>query len=151
VLADANARQRAWHAKTGFFPILHLIAIREEALKARPELGEELCRAYDESKAMAYRVLQDERMSSLPFMRGYLDDAVAAGGEDPWPYGMERNRGELDRFLELARHDGLTARRLQVHELFDERAAGFRFESAMVQGCITGMADGGWAPEPTPP
>ena len=146
VLTDAGEQQRAWHRKTGFFPILHVIAIREQALAARPSLGEEICRAYDEAKAYAYRVLQDERMTGLPFMRGYLDDAIATGGEDPWPYGLAPNLAELDRFLDLAHGHGLTARRLAVEELFDARAAAYPFQARMTPGCITGTADGGWAP-----
>ena len=146
VLADANQRQRDWYKKTGFFPILHVIAIREDALKARPSFGEEICQAYDEAKAYAYRVLQDDRMTGLPFMRGYLDDAVALGGDDPWPYGLDRNRAELDRYLELAHQDGLTPRKLAVDELFDQRACAYRFTSRMTPGCITGTSEGGWAP-----
>jgi 4,5-dihydroxyphthalate decarboxylase len=147
VLADANERQRAWFRQTGFFPILHVIAVREDALKARPEFGEELCRAYDAAKAYAYRVLQDDRMTGLPFMRGYLDDAVALGGDDPWPYGLERNRAELERFLQLAQHDGLTGRKLAVEELFDERASAYRFSARMTPGCIMATFEGGWAPQ----
>ena len=151
VLADANQQQRAWYAKTGFFPILHVIAIREDALKARPDFGKEICKAYDEAKAYAYRVLQDDRMTGLPFMRGYLDDAVAAGGDDPWPYGLERNRGEIDRLLQLAHDDGLTTRRLTVEQLFDERCCTYEFRARMTPGCILGTSEGGWAPNSVGP
>jgi 4,5-dihydroxyphthalate decarboxylase len=146
VLADAYERQREWYRRSGFFPSLHVIAIRDDALTARPAFGEELCRAYDEAKQYNYRVLQDDRMTSLPFMRGYLDDTVATCGDDPWPYGLERNRAELDRFLRYAREQGLISRDLSVDELFDEKAARYRFEARMTPGCITGTADGGWAP-----
>jgi 4,5-dihydroxyphthalate decarboxylase len=147
VLADAAQRQRAWYSKTGFFPLLHVIAVREEALKARPSFGEELCAAYDAAKQYYYNVLQDDRMTGLPLMRSYLDDAVAVGGDDPWPYGIERNRKELDRFLDLAHGDGLTARRLNIEEIFDTRACAYQFQSRMTPGCITGTYDGGWAPD----
>jgi len=120
--------------------------MRDDALKARPDLGIDLCRVYDEAKAYCYRVLQDDRMTGLPFMRGYLDDAVALGGDDPWPYGLERNRAEIKRFLELAREHGLTQQELSVENLFDERSADYRFTARMTPGCITGTADGGWAP-----
>ena len=147
VLADANERQRSWHKRTGFFPILHLIAIRKQALQARPDFGEEICRAYDGAKAHAYHVLQDDRMTGLPFMRGYLDDAVTQSGDDPWPYGVDRNRAELGRFLGLALEHGLTSRHLSVDELFDTRAANYTFQARMTPGCITGTSDGGWAPQ----
>jgi len=146
VFVDAYERQREWFKRSGFFPILHVIAVRNEALATRPGFGEELCRAYDEAKAYNYHRLQDERMTSLPFMRGYLDDAVASCGNDPWPYGVERNRAELDRFLGYACEQGLTSSRLGVEALFDERAVRYRFEARMTPGCVTGTAEGGWAP-----
>jgi 4,5-dihydroxyphthalate decarboxylase len=146
VLADAYERQRQWFERSRFFPILHVIAVRDEALAARPGFAEELCRAYDEAKQYNYRVLQDERMTSLPFMRGYLDDTVGTCGDDPWPYGVEPNRGELDRFLQYAREQGLLTREMSVDELFDQRAAAYPFEARMSPGCITGTVEGGWAP-----
>ena len=151
VIPDAAARQRAWYQRTGYFPILHVIAIRDDALKARPDVGIDICRAYDAAKEHCYRVLQDERMTGLPLMRGYLDDTLTLAGDDPWPYGLERNRAEIERFLDLALEHGLTARRVGIAELFDPRAAAYAFTARMTPGCITGTADGGWAPASTLP
>jgi len=151
VIPDAAARQRAWYQRTGYFPILHVIAIRDDALKARPDFGIDICRAYDAAKEHCYRVLQDERMTGLPLMRGYLDDTLTLAGDDPWPYGLERNRAEIERFLDLALEHGLTARRVGIAELFDPRAAAYAFTARMTPGCITGTADGGWAPASTLP
>jgi 4,5-dihydroxyphthalate decarboxylase len=151
VLADADQRQRDWARRHGFFPALHVFAVHDSAIAARPSFGEELCDAFDRSKDRAYRVLQDERMTGLPFMRGYLDDTVATLGDDPWPYGVTRNRAEIDHFLGLAQAQGLTSRRLAAEELFDARAAQFSFAARMTPGCITGVMEGGWAPQPTWP
>jgi 4,5-dihydroxyphthalate decarboxylase len=151
VLSDAHERLRRWYERNRFFPILHVIAIRQEALSARPGFGTELCNAYDEAKDYAYRVLQDERMTGLPFMRAYLDDTVELCGDDPWPYGLERNRAELERFLGYANEHGLTNRRLEVEELFDESAVRYRFTARMAPGCITATSEGGWAPSATRP
>jgi 4,5-dihydroxyphthalate decarboxylase len=145
VHSDAHALQRDWYRRTGFFPILHVVAVRKEALAKRPTFGEELCSAYDSAKAQAYRVLQDERMTSIPFMREILDKTAAICGDDPWPYGMQRNRSVLERFLDYAHEQGLTGRRLDVDELFDERAKSYQFVSRMVPGSIIGADEGGWA------
>jgi 4,5-dihydroxyphthalate decarboxylase len=150
VIPDVMARQRDWAARAGFFPNLHVVAVHNMALEARPGLGDELCQAFDLAKDLAYRILQDERMTSLPFMRSYLDDTIATWGDDPWPYGLEKNRPVLDQFLQHAHEQGLTERRLSVDELFDNDASGHIFEARMMPGCITGFMDGGWAPEPTP-
>lgn len=150
VIPDAWERQRAWAKRTGFFPIAHVLAIHNEALEARPGLAAELCAAFDESKAIAYRILQDERMNALPLMRGYLDDTVAMWGDDPWPYGRDKNRAQIARFLQYAHEQGMTERQLGVDELFDNPAAGYAFQARMVPGSITGVMDGGWALEPSP-
>jgi 4,5-dihydroxyphthalate decarboxylase len=147
LLPDAHARQRERYRKTGFFPILHAVCIRNDALAKRPGLATELCQACDLSKGHAYHVLQDERMTALPFMREFLDETVAWCGDDPWPYGLERNRAELDTFLGHAYDQGLTRRRLEVDELFDQQAAAYEFQARMVTGSIVGLAEGGWAAE----
>lgn len=151
VMPDAAERQRAWAQRTGCFPILHVLAIRNESLAARPGFDTELCRAFDESKNLAYRTLQDERMSALPFMRSFLDDTVAMWGDDPWAYGVERNRPTLERFLRYAHEQGLTERELRIEELFSDDAMAHAFGARMTPGTITGIMDGGWAPEPTYP
>jgi 4,5-dihydroxyphthalate decarboxylase len=145
VYSNAHALQREWYERSGSFPILHVVVMRKDALRKRPTFGEELCRAYDLAKDRAYRILQDERMTSLPFMREILDETVARCGDDPWPYGLERNRSVLDYSLEQMYDQGLTTCRLSVEELFDERASRYKFVSRMVPGSIIGIADGGWA------
>jgi 4,5-dihydroxyphthalate decarboxylase len=149
VCADAYARDRAWAERTGFHPILHVIAINDQALAQRPSLARELCQGFDAAKAFCYRILQDERMTGLPFMRAYLDDTVAFFGDDPWPYGAQRNRAQLERFLDLAHAQGAIKRRIGFDELFHPSVADHAFTAKMAPGMITGIMDGGWAPIPT--
>jgi 4,5-dihydroxyphthalate decarboxylase len=126
---DADRLQREYWARTGVHIIVHLIVIRLAAVQARPSLPEELCEAFDRAKAIAYRTLEDERMTSLPLMRSYLDETVAMFGDDPWPYGVERNRNALDRFLCYAHEQGFTRQRLTPESLFDNPARDFPFRS----------------------
>lgn len=150
VLADAHERDMLW-ARERIFPILHVIVLSREALARRSSFARELCSAFDDAKERAYRILQDERMTSLPQMRRYLDETVSLWGDDPWAYGLEKNRRVLSRFLGYAHDQGLTERTLSVDELFDESAAAFDFRARMTPGCITATVDGGWAATPTSP
>ena len=138
VIDDVHAVQRDWYAKTRFFPAVHVIVVREAALKARPQLGAEICQAYDQARAIAYRQIQNERMTSVPFMRGFADEMMELCGDDPWPYGVERNRAELEVLLGLAHGDGYTKRRLSVDELFDPESAKYEFVSRMVTAGAVG-------------
>jgi hypothetical protein len=63
---------------------------------------------FERAKEQAYGALQNERVTSLPLMRSYLDETVSLFGADPWSYGLERNWKELDQFLTHAHYQGLT-------------------------------------------
>ena len=117
--------------KTGFHLIVHVIVVSKKAVQERPDLLEELCGAFDQAKESAYRVLRNERMTSLPLMRTYLDETVAMFGNDPWPYGLERNWAELDRFLAYAHDQGLTQQRLSPEILFEQQIREFPFRAKM--------------------
>lgn len=129
---DVHGLQREYYQKTGFHIVVHVIVVRKEAAEERPGLPEELCRAFDEAKGLAYTVLRNERMTSLPLMRAYLDETVAMFGHDPWPYGLERNWRELDQFLAYAYEQGLTRMRLSPESLFDPSVREFPFRATMV-------------------
>jgi 4,5-dihydroxyphthalate decarboxylase len=131
--ANAPDVQRAYFQRTGFHPIVHIIVARQEAVAERPGLLEELCNAFDRAKQSAYYLLQNERTTGLPLMRGYLDETVALFGDDPWPYGVAgRNGAELEQFLRYAHEQGLTERRLTVDDLFDPPARAFPFRATML-------------------
>jgi len=130
--SDLHALQKEYYRKTGFHIIVHLIVIRKEVISTRPELAEELCTAFDRAKEQAYRTLQNERLTSLPLMRSYLDETVSLFGADPWSYGLERNWKELDQFLTHAHFQGLTNNKLNPEELFDNTARDYRFQAKLV-------------------
>jgi len=129
---DVRELQREYYRKTGFHCIVHLIVIRKEVIAKRPALPEELCAGFDQAKACAYRDLQNERLTGLPLMRSYLDETVELFGEDPWPYGLEKNRKELDQFLAYAHEQGLTKQRLRPDDLFDDPSKTFQFQAKMI-------------------
>jgi hypothetical protein len=64
-------------------------------------------------------------------MRSYLEETLDLFGDDPWPYGLERNHAELDQFLAYAHDQGLTRQKLAPEELFDPPARNFRFRSKL--------------------
>ncbi len=59
-------------------------------------------------------------------MRCHFDGMVEMIGADPWPYGPEHNRVELDQFLAYDHDQGLTRQRLAPEDLFDPPVRDFR-------------------------
>ena len=133
---DVHALQRDYYRRTGYHVPTHVVIVREEALQRRPEFGEVICEGFDRAKALAYQVLQDERRTSLPLMRVYIDETLDLFGDDPWCDGFSANRPVLDKFLELAFDQGLTGRRFTPEELFDERSRFYEFKARMGEGAL---------------
>ena len=134
VYQNVQEVQREWYRQTRFHPGVHIIGVRQSAVDERPELLEELCHAFDEAKALTYKVLQNERQIALPLMRSYLDETRAVFGDDPWPYGYDKIHAEVSQALAYAHDQGLTRRLQDADRLFEKPARDFRFKSRMAYG-----------------
>lgn len=117
---DAAAAERAWHAETGFFPIMHCLAVRRDVAERHPWLPVELFRAFRAARdlALAELRLSNVLRVSLPWVAASFAEQSRALGGDPWPYGFARNAAEVAAMIRFARHDGLAARELDPAELF---------------------------------
>ena len=139
VFPDVATVQKDWYRRLGYNVAIHVIAVRQDAVDDRPTLPEELCAAFDEAKSVAYTAMQNEWAIGLPLMRTYLDETRELFGDDPWPYGLNRNRDQLDKLLHYARDQGFLERRLLPEELFHERSAEYEFKARMPYGSRPGL------------
>ncbi len=114
------AAERAWHAATGFFPIMHCVALRRELAEAPPWLPVGLFRAFRAARDMALAELRLSNVLrvSLPWAAAAFAEQSRAVGGDPWPCGFARNEAEVAAMIRFARHDGLAPRELDPAELF---------------------------------
>ncbi|WP_270937463.1 substrate-binding domain-containing protein [Falsiroseomonas oryzae] len=121
---DPRAAAMAFHARTGFFPIMHVIGVRRDVLARAPGVGRALFDAFAE----AQRVAEAEWAASLaksspatvfPFLAEEWDAARAAFGGSPWRHGVAANRAELAAICRWSAAQHLARRELAVEELFD--------------------------------
>ncbi len=117
---DYRAAEIAYHRQTGFFPIMHCLALRRELAEAHPELPAALFRAFAAARDMALAELGliNVLRVSLPWVATALAETQAVMGADIWPYGFTRNRDELAAMTRYAHEDGLTATPLEPEALF---------------------------------
>ncbi len=120
LFADAAAAERAWHAGTGFFPIMHCLALRRDLAEVHPWLPVELFRAFRAARdlALAELRLSNVLRVSLPWAAAAFEEQSRLLNGDPWPYGFARNEAEVAAMIRFARHDGLAARAMEPAELF---------------------------------
>lgn len=121
---DFEAAERAYHRKTGFFPIMHLLAVRKIVVEGNPWLPSALYQA-----ALAARDLAVDRMRqvwlrtsnrlSLRRLNASMENTLAALGDGYWPYGFHRNRAELDAICRYSVEQHLAPRLVSPEEPFD--------------------------------
>lgn len=117
---DYRAEEARYHAATGIFPIMHVIAMRRAVFERYPWIAMNLFKAFDEAKRRSLERIQDLTASRIP-----VPWAAAIAGEwgknfgaDPFPYGLEENRKTLDAFCRFAHEQGVTEKRLTPDDLF---------------------------------
>jgi 4,5-dihydroxyphthalate decarboxylase len=126
LFADAAAAERSWFRETGFFPIMHTLALRRELAAAHPWLPVELQRALSAARDLSFAELRLSNVLrvSLPWIAQAVEEQTRAMGGDPWPYGFAGNRAEIAAMIRFARADGLAARDIAPEELFHPSTLG---------------------------
>lgn len=99
LIPDPDAAARAWSARHGAIQINHMVVVKSELSRAQPDLVREV-----------YGMLKASRMQG-----GGPGTPV-----DFTPFGLERNRRNLEVALDCAWRQGLLATRLAFDDLFDD-------------------------------
>jgi 4,5-dihydroxyphthalate decarboxylase len=117
---DYRAEEVAWHRATGFFPIMHCLAVRRDVAERHPWLPVELFRAFARAReaALAELGMVNVLRVSLPWAAAASAEQAAIMGGDPWPYGFARNRDEIAAMIRFAVADGLAAEPIAPEALF---------------------------------
>jgi 4,5-dihydroxyphthalate decarboxylase len=117
---DYEPVEREYVARTGIFPIMHVVAIRSDVLDNSPWVAQNLFTAFAAAKEASLRRLAEMAASRvpLPWLPAHMAQMRQLIGPDPWPYGVEPNRVTLEAFARYAHEQGVAARRLEPEELF---------------------------------
>jgi len=117
---DVRATEQAYFKKTGMFPIMHVVGIRSDAVKADPGLPEAVFKMYSRAKDAAYSDLETTTSLrvTLPWLTQELKATRTLMGENFWPYGIESNRKELEHVMRYCHEQYLVKERIGFEKLF---------------------------------
>jgi 4,5-dihydroxyphthalate decarboxylase len=124
---DYRAVELDYFKRTGHFPIMHTLVIREALYREKPWIGSSLFKGLQASKELAMREMRfsGAMRYMLPWLYHDLDEIDAAFGGDPMPYGLEPNRKTLETFARYLHSQGLIDRPVDIDKMFvpviDER------------------------------
>jgi 4,5-dihydroxyphthalate decarboxylase len=117
---DFRTTERAYFEKTGIFPIMHAVAIRNSLVEQHPWLPEAVFNANSQAKKLMYDHLKKMGWAtiSLPWAAQEMEETRALMGENFWPYGIAPNRKALEALFQYSFEQGLAGRKLKIEELF---------------------------------
>lgn len=108
-----------YYRRTGVFPIMHVVAMRRELYEQHRWLAESLTKAFMEAKERAYhRMHEVSGLYSLPWLNLDMEDTREVFGDDPFTYGVDPNLPTLRAATEYSLEQGLSARKVEIEELF---------------------------------
>lgn len=121
---DYREREIDYFKRTGIFPIMHTTAIKKEIVDRHPWVPASLMRAFEESKKLAYKRMENPRIVPLAWFRSFLEEQEEIFAGDPWIYGLgESNRKNIDTLMQYSLEQGLISRKMSMEELFIDPTA----------------------------
>ena len=120
LLADFKAEEKAYYRRTGIFPIMHLVVLRRDFYEKHPFVATSLFNAFNESKAIALKRMRylGALRYMLPWLPSELSEIDEVFGDDPWPYGVERNRKTLEALVQFLHDQSMIEKTVPVENLF---------------------------------
>ncbi|HZA54698.1 MAG TPA: ABC transporter substrate-binding protein [Candidatus Udaeobacter sp.] len=108
-----------YYSRTGIFPIMHTTAIKQEIVEKHPWVPINLLQAFERSKELAYRRMENPRIVPLAWFRHAVEEQEELLGQDPWIYGLgEQNRKTLETLMQYSLEQGLIGKNMPVDDLF---------------------------------
>src|SRR3989441_7370400 len=117
---DFRTAERAYYERTRIFPIMHTVVLKEELVRQYPWLPRSLYDAFTEAKRLAYERLHFTAalLTSLPWQAAEAEETRALMGDDPFAYGIARNRTTVETLAAYSFRQNLAPRRLTIEEMF---------------------------------
>ena len=115
---DHGAVEQEYRARTGIFPIMHVMVIKNDLLAGRPGIAKIISHGI---QAALDTFMDRKRLTSAksivwPELNWQEQEKYL--GPYPWPAGVEANRKELELLIGYAAEQGILRRRIAPEELF---------------------------------
>ncbi|MGY4652376.1 ABC transporter substrate-binding protein [Mycobacterium sp. URHB0021] len=116
LIPDPDEAAVAALRRQSFYPINHLIVVKDEVLKRYPEVASSVIDAFTEAKERYVARLRDGDVTTAGDKM--YARVLEITGTDPLPYGVEPNRAMLEQLMEFALAQRILTRPIDVDELF---------------------------------
>jgi 4,5-dihydroxyphthalate decarboxylase len=95
-----------------------MIVAQRRLLEEHPWLASELYKVFTESKQAAYETGKFATPAYLYFPSHNRASQAAIFGDDPFPFGISKNRPMLEMLFRNSNEEALTQKRAKIDEVF---------------------------------
>lgn len=120
LFADPRQEELKYYRKNEFYPIMHIIALKQEWVEREPWIVRAVMDLFEEAKKIYSQYYDDPNWSQLAWGRHYFEEQRNLFGEDLWPSGIRKNRNNLERFIEYSLDQDLIDKKMEVNQLFTD-------------------------------
>jgi len=112
--------EQDYYRRTGIFPIMHIVVIRNDVYRDHPWVAASLYKAFCAARDVAVEGLYDSDALrlSLPFLLDHVEEARQVFGENFWTYGLEADRPAWEAMCRYVYEQELAPRSIGADELF---------------------------------
>ncbi len=115
---DPRQAEIDYFKRSGIFPIMHTVVIRNSILEKHPWVAVSVLQAFQQAKELCYARLRNPRNTALAWMPDLLREQEAVLGKDPWPYGLADNYKTLEAAVRYVFDQGMIAKKPEIEGLF---------------------------------
>jgi 4,5-dihydroxyphthalate decarboxylase len=100
--------EREYFKRTGFFPINHILIIKDSVLEEHSWVAMSMFNGWQESKNLCYKWLEWQRVHQTSmWFRALWEEERAAAGSDIYPWGFQAARKEIEKMLDYSVRQGI--------------------------------------------
>ncbi len=118
LFSDPAVEEERYLQEEGYFPIMHVLAFKQELSQHYPELAGALFELFEQARRKALQRWNDPNWSMLLWGRRELERQKKAFQVDPWRNGLDSNRKNIECFALYSYEQGLSRRQWTPEELF---------------------------------
>ena len=118
---DYRNVERAFYKKTGIYPIMHALVMREALHREKPWVAENIVQACEDSKkrALSHMRFTGTMRYMVPWLNHEVEEIDALFGGDPYPHGIEANRKTLETLMGYLVEQGFVSQPApQIDDMF---------------------------------
>lgn len=115
LIADPQEAALAALGQRGFYPINHLVVVKNEVLERYPNVGQAVFDAFDAAKRCYVERLRAGQGTAAD--RPYVQ-VMETTGADPLPYGIGPNREMLEQLIDYALSQQILTKPVSVQDVF---------------------------------